>query len=59
MTCREEKVQICIPVVSSWLADHMENVNIHITINKSVSRLHCNPDRTRHVAENTICGPQV
>ena len=29
MTCADEKVRNCIPIVSSWLADHMENVNIH------------------------------
>jgi len=29
MACSDEKVRKCIPVVSSWLADHMENVNIH------------------------------
>jgi len=29
MACSDEKVRKCIPVVSSWLADHIENVNIH------------------------------
>ncbi|KAF8425788.1 hypothetical protein BGX38DRAFT_1106890 [Terfezia claveryi] len=29
MVCADEKVRKCIPMVSSWLADHMENVNIH------------------------------
>ena len=29
MVCAEEKVWRCIPIFSSWLADHMENVNIH------------------------------
>ena len=29
MACADEKVRKCIPIVSSWLADHAENVNIH------------------------------
>jgi len=29
VACGDEKVRKCIPVVSTWLADHMENVNIH------------------------------
>lgn len=29
VACADEKVRKCIPIVSSWLADHMENVNIH------------------------------
>jgi len=29
MAYSDEKVRKCIPVVSSCLADHMENVNIH------------------------------
>ncbi|KAF8414646.1 hypothetical protein BGX38DRAFT_1281763 [Terfezia claveryi] len=27
--CGDGKVRKCIPVLSAWLADHMENVNIH------------------------------
>ncbi|KAF8414746.1 hypothetical protein BGX38DRAFT_1110774 [Terfezia claveryi] len=27
--CEDGKVRKCIPVLSAWLADHMENVNIH------------------------------
>ena len=29
MVCADENVRRCIPILSSWLADHMENVNIH------------------------------
>ncbi|KAF8417171.1 hypothetical protein BGX38DRAFT_1109459 [Terfezia claveryi] len=29
IVCGDENVQRCIPIVSTWLADHMENVNIH------------------------------
>jgi len=28
MLCRDGKVRKCIPVLSTWLADHIENVNI-------------------------------
>ncbi|KAF8429879.1 hypothetical protein BGX38DRAFT_1105198 [Terfezia claveryi] len=27
--CGDGKVRRCIPILSAWLADHMENVNIH------------------------------
>ena len=30
MACADEKLRKCIPIVSSWVADHMENVNIHV-----------------------------
>ena len=29
MSCGDEKVRKCIPIVSTWLGDHMENVSIH------------------------------
>ena len=29
MSCGDEKVRKCIPIVSTWLADHLENVTIH------------------------------
>jgi len=29
MVCCDEKVQNCIPMLSGWLADYMENVMIH------------------------------
>ncbi|KAF8426778.1 hypothetical protein BGX38DRAFT_1106467 [Terfezia claveryi] len=29
IVCRDENVWRCIPIVSTWLADHMENINIH------------------------------
>ncbi|KAF8427093.1 hypothetical protein BGX38DRAFT_1106329 [Terfezia claveryi] len=29
MLCGDSKVRKCIPILSTWLADHMENVNIH------------------------------
>ncbi|KAF8430232.1 hypothetical protein EV426DRAFT_10373 [Tirmania nivea] len=29
MVCCDEKVRTCIPKLSAWLADHMENVMIH------------------------------
>ena len=29
MICRDGKLRRCIPMLSTWLADHMENVNIH------------------------------
>jgi len=29
MLCEDGKVRKCIPVLSTWLADHRENVNIH------------------------------
>ena len=29
MACADVKIRKCIPIVSSWLADHMQNVNIH------------------------------
>jgi len=29
MLCRDGKVRKCILVLSTWLADHMENVYIH------------------------------
>ena len=36
MAWGDERVLKCIPVVSTWLADHMENVNIHgIKTNRS------------------------
>ena len=28
MNFRDEKVRNCIPIVSTWLGDHMENVSI-------------------------------
>src|SRR5437868_12580981 len=35
MVCGQEKVQLCIPILSTWLADHMENINIHcIKVNR-------------------------
>ncbi|KAF8446789.1 hypothetical protein BGX38DRAFT_1093917, partial [Terfezia claveryi] len=33
--CGDGKVRKCMPILSTWLADHMENVNIHgIKINR-------------------------
>ena len=29
MSCGDERVQKCIPIVSSWLVYHMENVSMH------------------------------
>jgi len=29
MLCGDGKVRKCIPVLSTWLVDHMENVKIH------------------------------
>jgi len=29
VSCGDKKVRKCIPIVSTWLADHMENVTIH------------------------------
>lgn len=29
MVCSDEKIRCCIPKLSAWLADHMENVMIH------------------------------
>ncbi|KAF8435537.1 hypothetical protein BGX38DRAFT_1100220 [Terfezia claveryi] len=35
IVCGDENVRRCIPIVSTWLADHMENVNIHcIKVNR-------------------------
>ncbi|KAF8441123.1 hypothetical protein BGX38DRAFT_1071751, partial [Terfezia claveryi] len=35
MVCGDENVRRCIPILSVWLADHMENVNIHcIKVNR-------------------------
>ena len=35
MSCSDEKVRQCIPIVSTWLADYMENVTIHgIKVNR-------------------------
>ena len=35
MVCCDEKVRSCVPKLSAWLADHMENVMIHgITSNR-------------------------
>ncbi|KAF8414522.1 hypothetical protein BGX38DRAFT_1110980 [Terfezia claveryi] len=35
IVCGDENVWRCIPIVSTWLADHMENVNIHcIKVNR-------------------------
>ncbi|KAF8414874.1 hypothetical protein BGX38DRAFT_1281612 [Terfezia claveryi] len=33
--CGDGKVRKCMPILSTWLADHMENINIHgIKINR-------------------------
>ena len=29
MNCGDEKVRKCIPIVATWLEDHMENISIH------------------------------
>ncbi|KAF8424430.1 hypothetical protein BGX38DRAFT_1107338 [Terfezia claveryi] len=29
VACADEKVRNCVPILSCWLADHMENVTIH------------------------------
>ena len=29
MVCTDERVRMYIPILSSWLADHMQNVIIH------------------------------
>ena len=29
MVCRDENIQRCVQILSAWLTDHMENVNIH------------------------------
>ena len=35
MVCGDEKIRRCVPILSAWLADHMENVNIHcIKVNR-------------------------
>jgi len=36
MVCCNENVQSCVPKLSAWLADHMENVMIH-----SITSNHC------------------
>jgi len=29
MVYRDENIRGCVPILSAWLVDHMENVNIH------------------------------
>jgi len=29
MVCGDENMRRCDPILSAWLADHMENMNIH------------------------------
>jgi len=28
--CADGKVQLCFPILSAWIADHMENVALHV-----------------------------
>lgn len=35
MFCADESIRLCFPVICAWLADHMENANLHcININR-------------------------
>jgi len=35
MVCGDENIRRCVPIFSAWLADHIENVNIHcIKVNR-------------------------
>jgi len=29
MVCGDKNIWRCVPILSAWLTDHMENVNIH------------------------------
>lgn len=51
MECADENVRLCFPAVSAWMADHMENANLHaININRCPSCT-AKPDELGHIPD--------